>query len=76
MAYPRRNLIILGPAPPGGQPLAREVLFAHEYSHVALSHAVGHRHLPVWFVEGFADLQAMAPHLGDWRAWGPPAPRL
>jgi len=69
VAYPRRSLIILGPAPAGERLPAREVLFAHEFSHVALSHAVGHRRLPVWFVEGFADLQAMAPHLGSWQSW-------
>ena len=70
VAYPKQNLIVLGPAPPGGRRAARQVLFAHEYSHVALAHAVGFRRLPTWFVEGFADLQAMAPYLGDWRAWG------
>lgn len=67
VAYPRKNLIVLGPAPPGAPPIGREVLFAHELSHVALAHAVGFRRLPTWFVEGFADLQAMAPHVGDWR---------
>ena len=70
VAYPRLNLIILGPAAPGGRRVAREVLFAHEYSHIALAHATGFRKLPIWFVEGFADLQAMAPYAGDWRSWG------
>lgn len=69
VAYPRRNLIILGPAAPGASRAWRRVLFAHEFSHVALAHAVRFRHLPIWFVEGFADLQALAPFLGSWGAW-------
>ncbi len=70
VAYTRRNLIILGPSPPGGRRANRSVLFAHEYSHVALAHAVRFRRLPIWFVEGFADLQAMAPYAADPRSWG------
>lgn len=70
VAYVRRNLIILGPGPPGRRRANRLVLFAHEYSHVALAHAVGFRRLPTWFVEGFADLQAMAPYAADPRSWG------
>lgn len=69
VAYPRRNLIILGPSRPGGRRADRDVLFAHEFSHVALAHAVRFRRLPTWFVEGFADLQAMAPYVGDPRSW-------
>ncbi len=70
VAYPRRGLIILGPAPPGGRRVSRDVLFAHEYSHLALARAVSFRRLPRWFVEGFADLQAMAPFAADPRGWG------
>lgn len=70
VAYARKNLIILGPARPGGRRADRSVLFDHEYSHVALAHATRFRRLPTWFVEGFADLQAMAPYVGDPRSWG------
>lgn len=70
VAYVRRNLVILGPGAPGGRRANRAVLFAHEYSHVALAHAVRFRRLPTWFVEGFADLQAMAPYAADPRSWG------
>jgi len=69
VAYARRNLIILGPGRAGGRRADRNVLFAHEYSHVALAHATRFRRLPTWFVEGFADLQAMAPYVGDPRSW-------
>ncbi|MDY0002280.1 MAG: hypothetical protein RBU30_13365 [Polyangia bacterium] len=67
VAFPRRSLVVLGPALSGAPKFGREVLFAHELSHVLLAKAVGFRVLPKWFVEGFADLQAMTPHLGDWR---------
>ncbi len=69
VAYARRNLIILGPDRDPGRRAQRNVLFAHEYSHVALAHATRFRRLPTWFVEGFADLQAMAPYVGDPRSW-------
>lgn len=67
VAYPRQNLIILGPPPPGGSRFGREVLLAHEFSHVALAHSVDFRPLPRWFSEGVADMHAMAPLLGDHR---------
>jgi len=69
VAYAHRNLIILGPSRPGARRADRDVLFAHEYSHVALAHATRFRRLPKWFVEGFADLQAMAPYVSDPRRW-------
>jgi len=69
VAYTRRNLIILGPGREPGRRASRNVLFDHEYSHVALAHATRFRPLPTWFVEGFADLQAMAPYVGDPRSW-------
>lgn len=69
VAYTRRNLIILGPGRPGVRRADRNVLFDHEYSHVVLAHATRFRRLPKWFVEGFADLQAMAPYVGDPRSW-------
>jgi Peptidase MA superfamily len=69
VAYSHKNLIILGPGPDRGRRADRNVLFAHEYSHVALAHATRFRRLPKWFVEGFADLQAMAPYAGDPRSW-------
>jgi hypothetical protein len=68
LAFARENLIVLAPAAPGASGFERESLLAHELSHVALRHATRFRPLPIWFVEGFADLQAMAPRLGDWRS--------
>jgi hypothetical protein len=68
VAYPRQNLVVLGPAVPGARVIDREVLLAHEFAHVALGHATKFHVIPAWFAEGFADLQAARPYLGDWRS--------
>jgi hypothetical protein len=61
MAFPRRNLILLKLTTGSGTATDAEKVFAHEFSHVALDHAVGFKPLPRWFREGFAIYQS-----GEW----------
>ena len=56
IAHTRRAMIILRSDRGGLLDLADT--FAHEVSHMALKHGVGHRFLPRWFVEGVAIHQA------------------
>ncbi len=58
VAYPRLKLIIMGPRVLVASRRELKGLLAHEYSHLALAHAVRYHTLPSWFVEGVADLQA------------------
>jgi hypothetical protein len=61
MAFPRRNLILLKLTTGAGSATDVEKVFAHEFSHVALDHAVGFKPIPRWFREGFAIYQS-----GEW----------
>ena len=61
MAFPRMNLILLKLTTGAGSETDVEKVFAHEFSHVALDHAVGFKPLPRWFREGFAIYQS-----GEW----------
>ncbi|MEE8589715.1 MAG: peptidase MA family metallohydrolase [Spirochaetia bacterium] len=61
MAFPRLNLILLKLTSGSGQSTDVEKVFAHEFSHVALDHAVGFKPIPRWFREGFAIYQS-----GEW----------
>lgn len=61
MAFPRMNLILLKLTTGSGSATDVEQVFAHEFSHVALDHAVGFKPIPRWFREGFAIYQS-----GEW----------
>ena len=61
MAFPRMNLILLKLTTGSGSATDVDRVFAHEFSHVALDHAVGFKPLPRWFKEGFAIYQS-----GEW----------
>jgi hypothetical protein len=61
MAFPQKNLILLKLTTGSGSATDVEKVFAHEFSHVALDHAVGFKPLPRWFREGFAIYQS-----GEW----------
>jgi hypothetical protein len=61
IAFPRMNLILLKLTTGSGSAVDVEKVFAHEFSHVALDHAVGFKPLPRWFREGFAIYQS-----GEW----------
>ena len=61
MAFPRLNLILLKMTSGSGSATDVEKVFAHEFSHVALDHAVGFKPIPRWFREGFAIYQS-----GEW----------
>jgi hypothetical protein len=61
MAFPRMNLILLKLTTGSGSATDVERVFAHEFSHVALDHAVGFKPIPRWFREGFAIYQS-----GEW----------
>jgi hypothetical protein len=61
MAFPRLNLILLKLTSGGGGTIDLEKVFAHEFSHLALDHAVGFKPVPRWFREGFAIYQS-----GEW----------
>jgi hypothetical protein len=55
VAYARYRLVILLLEPPhGGEPANLAEVFRHELAHVALFDAVGGRHVPRWFNEGYA----------------------
>jgi hypothetical protein len=61
MAFPRLNLILLKLTSGSGQSTDVDLVFAHEFSHLALDHAVGFKPIPRWFREGFAIYQS-----GEW----------
>jgi hypothetical protein len=61
MAFPRSNLILLKLTSGSGETPDLKKVFAHEFSHVALDHAVKFRPIPRWFREGFAIYQS-----GEW----------
>lgn len=61
LAFPGYNLILLRFTSSTGQPVDLDQLFAHEWSHLALAHALGKATVPRWFNEGFAMYQS-----GEW----------
>jgi hypothetical protein len=61
LAFPKLNLILLRLKGPSAQTERLVQVFAHEWSHIALAHAVDFRRIPRWFSEGFAMYQA-----GEW----------
>lgn len=61
MAFPRSNLILLKLTSGSGGISDIEKVFAHEFSHLALDHAVDFKPTPRWFREGFAIYQS-----GEW----------
>ncbi len=61
LAFPRLNLILLKLTSGGGGTIDLEKVFAHEFSHLALDHAVEFKPVPRWFREGFAIYQS-----GEW----------
>lgn len=61
MAFPRMNLILLKLTTGSGSATDVDRVLAHEFSHVALDHAVGFKPVPRWFKEGFAIYQS-----GEW----------
>ena len=65
VAYPRSNLMVLNHGRTAAGTIAEtEQVFAHELSHLMLSHAVGFRRVPRWFDEGLAVREA-----GEWSYW-------
>jgi hypothetical protein len=64
VTYPAEGLIAIARAAPGGARQHLPTLLKHEYSHLALAVAAGHRPLPRWFIEGFAHVQAGETSLG------------
>jgi hypothetical protein len=61
MAFPRLNQILLKLTSGSGGAIDVEKVFAHEFSHLALDHAVEFKPIPRWFREGFAIYQS-----GEW----------
>jgi len=61
LAFPAYNLIFLRLVSPSASDVDLDKLFAHEWAHLALAHALGSVTVPRWFNEGFAMYQS-----GEW----------